>query len=120
MVDSGSNVCVTRNLGGLLDVVDIKPTTISVTLEGAPASYDDCITKRGLLPLSLSDGTTYYQTCFYCANMVETMILPAAILASSDVFCSWTQEGFKDPALPGSLQFTNHDGLVSMYFPLRC
>jgi hypothetical protein len=27
---------------------------------------------------------------------------------------------FKDPTLPGSLQFTNHDGLVSMYFPLQC
>jgi hypothetical protein len=120
MVDSGSNVCITGNLGGLLDVVDIKPTTISFMLEGAPASYDDCITKQGLLPLSLSDDTTYYQTCFYCANMVETIILPAAVLASSDVFCSWTLEGFKDPALPGSLRFTSHDGLVLMYFPLHC
>jgi hypothetical protein len=116
-VDSGSNVCVTGNLGGLLDIVDIEPTTISVVLEGAPASYDNCITKRGLIPLSLSDGTTYYQTCFYCANMVKTIISLAAFLASSDVFCSWTQEGFKDPALPGSLRFTSHDGLVSFTFP---
>jgi hypothetical protein len=120
MVDSGSNVCVTGNLGGLLNVVDIEPTTISVALEGAPASYDDCITKWGLLPLSLSDGMMYYQTCFYCANMVKTVILPAAMLASSDVFCNWTQEGFKDPTLPGSLQFISHDGLVLMYFPLHC
>jgi hypothetical protein len=120
MVDSGSNLCITGNLSGLLDVVDIESTTISVALEGAPASYNDCITKRGLLPLSLSDDTTYYQTCFYFANMVETIILPAAVLASSDVFCSWTQEGFKDPALPGSLRFTSHDGLVLMYFPLHC
>jgi hypothetical protein len=30
------------------------------------------------------------------------------------------QEGYKDPMLPGSLQFTSHDGLLSMYFPLWC
>ena len=63
---------------------------------------------------------TYYQACFYCANMVETIISLAAVLASSDVFYSWTQEGFKDPTLPGSLRFTSHDGLLSMYFPLQC
>jgi hypothetical protein len=120
MVDGGSNVCVTGNVGSLVDIVDIDPITISVVLEGAPASYDDCITKKGLLPLTLSDGTSYYQPCFYCANMVKTIISLAAVLASSNVFSSWTQEGFKDPTLPGSLQFTNHDGLVSMYFPLQC
>jgi hypothetical protein len=111
---------VTGNLGSLLDVVDIKPITILVTLEGAPESYDDCITKHGLLPLSLSDSTTYYQARFYCANMVETIISLAAVLASSDIFYSWTLEGFKDPTLPGSLRFTSHDGLLSMYFPLQC
>jgi hypothetical protein len=79
MIDGGSNVCVTGNLGSLLNVNDIKPITILVALKGAPESYDDCITKRGLLPLSLSNGMTYYQACFYCANLVETIISPAAI-----------------------------------------
>jgi hypothetical protein len=74
MIDGGSNVGVTGNLGSLLDVVDIEPITILVALKGAPESYNDCITKRGLLPLSFSNGTTYYQMCFYCANMVETII----------------------------------------------
>jgi hypothetical protein len=120
MIDRGLNVCVTGDLGSLLDVVNIKPVTISVTLEGSPTLYDDCITKRGLLPLLLFDGTTYYQTCFYCANMVETIISPAAVLASSNVFYSWNQEGFKDPLLPGSIRFTSHDGLLSMFFPLTC
>ena len=120
MIDGGSNVCVTGDLSSLLDVTDIHPITISIALEGDPASYDDCITKRGLLPLTLTDGTTYYQTCFYCANMVETIISPAAVLESSDVFYSWTQEGFKDPTIPGRLRFSSHDGLVSMFFPLRC
>ena len=120
MIDGGSNVCITGNLNSLLDVVDIEPITISVAIEGSPTSYDDCITKWGLLPLSLSDGTTYYQTCFYCANMVETIISPAAVLALSDVFYSWTQDGFKDPSKPGSIRFLSHDGLVSMHFPLTC
>jgi hypothetical protein len=52
--------------------------------------------------------------------MVETIISPAAVLASSDVFYSWTQEGFKDPTKPGRLRFISQDGLVSMFFPLRC
>jgi hypothetical protein len=51
--------------------------------------------------------------------MVETIISPAAVLASSDVFFSWTQEGFRDPTIPGSLCFTSHDGILSMHFPLR-
>jgi hypothetical protein len=119
-IDGGSNVCITGDLSSLRDVVDIEPVTISVALEGSLTSYDDCITKRGLLPLLLSDGTTYYQTCFYCANMVETIISPAAVLASSNVFYNWNQEGFKDPLLPGSICFTSHDGLLSMFFPLTC
>jgi hypothetical protein len=56
MIDGGSNVCVTGNLESLLDVVDIEPITILVALKvkGAPESYNNCITKQGLLPLSLS------------------------------------------------------------------
>ena len=118
MVDGGCNVCVTGDLGSLLDVIDIDPIPISVAIEGSASSFDDCITKRGVLPLFLSDGTTYFQTCYYCANMVETIISPAAVLTSSDVFFSWTQEGFHDPTIPGSLRFTSHDGLLSMHFPL--
>jgi hypothetical protein len=64
MVDGGSNVCITGNLGILLDVININPVTILVALDGGLLSSDDCITKRGLLPLTLTDGSTYYQTCF--------------------------------------------------------
>jgi hypothetical protein len=120
MVDGGSNMCITGDLGLLLDVVDIDQFAISVALEGAPSSYDDCITKQGLLPLTLADGTTYYQTCFYCTNMVKTIISPSAILASSNVFVQWNQEGFKDPTIPGRLRFSSHDGLLSMFFNLDC
>jgi hypothetical protein len=120
MVDVGSNVCVTGDLGLLLDVVDIDLFTISVALEGAPSSYDNCISKQGLLPLTFADGTTYYQTCFYCANMVETIISSLSTLALSHVFVQWNQEGFKYPTIPGRLRFSSHDGLLSMFFNLDC
>ncbi len=58
--------------------------------------------------------------CYYCANLVETIISPAAVLSSCDVFFSWMQEGFWDPSIPGSLCFTSQDGLRSMQFLLHC
>jgi hypothetical protein len=120
MVDSGSNVCITGDLGILLNVIDIGPVAILVALDGGPLSLDNCITKRRLLPLTLANGLTYYQTCFYCANMVKTIISLAAILAVGDVFVRSNQEGYKDPSVPGSIRFTSHNGLVSMYFKLHC
>jgi hypothetical protein len=120
MVDGGSNVCVTGNLELLLDVINIVPIPISVAIEGVASSTADCITKRGLLPLITTNGSYYYQPCFYCENLVKTIISPSAILASSTIFVQWEQRGYKDPALPGSIHFSNHDGLVSMTFGLRC
>ena len=119
LIDGGSNVCVTGDLNNLLDVTDITPIDILVALDGAPSSIDDKITKQGLLPFTLSDGTTYYQTCFYCTNMVETIISPAAVLASSNVFYYWNQEGCKDPSVPGRIRFTSRDGLLLMHFDLQ-
>ena len=51
--------------------------------------------------------------------MVKTIISPAAVLAFSDVFYYWNQEGCKDPSVPGRLKFTSHDGLLSMHFDLH-
>ena len=120
MIDGDSNVCVTGDLTALLDVVDIPPVAISAALEGTPASFDNCITKRCLLPLTISNGTIYYQPCYYCANVVETIISPAAVLASSDVFVTWQQEGFRDPTIPGHLRFSSSNGLLDMLFALHC
>jgi hypothetical protein len=119
LIDGGSNICVTGNLQLLLDLVDIPPIAISVALDGPPSSFNDTITKRGLLPLRLSDGMTYYQPCYYCANMVETIISPAAVLATLNQLYFWTQVGCKDPTTPGSLQFTSRDGRYSMTFDLE-
>jgi hypothetical protein len=119
LIDGGSNLSVTGDLTILLDVSDITPIDISVALDGKSTSLDNRITKRGLLPLTLSDGSVYYQTCFYCVNMVETIISPAAILASSDVFYYWNQEGCKDPTAPGRIRFTSKDNILSMIFNLE-
>jgi hypothetical protein len=119
LIDGRSNICVTGNLSKLLDVEDIIPINISVVLKGTSFSLDNKITKRGLLPLTLSDSTIYYQTCFYCANMINTIISLMAILASSDIFYFWNQEGCKDPTVPGWLRFTSKDGLLSMFFNLE-
>jgi hypothetical protein len=86
MVDGGSNVCVIGDLGTLLDVININPIVILVALDGTPSSTDVCTTKCDLFPLTLSDESTYYQMPFYCINLVEMIISPAAVLASSNVF----------------------------------
>jgi hypothetical protein len=119
LIDGGSNICVTGDPTILLDLTNIAPIDISVALDGTPSLLDDKITKHGLLPLTLSDGTIYYQTRFYCVHMVETIISPAAILASSNVFYYWTQDGCKDPTVPGRIRFTSKDGLLSMFFYLE-
>ena len=110
LIDGGSNICVTGDADILVNTVEITPISISVALEGGSSSFDDTITKQGLLPLTMSDGTTYFQPCYFCANMVETIISPAAVLASSDQLYFWTQVGCKDPATPGSLTFSSRDG----------
>jgi hypothetical protein len=119
LIDGGSNICVTGDLQLLIDSVDIPPMAISVALDGPPSSFDDTITERGLLQFTLLDGTTYHQPCYYCANMAETIISPAAVLASSDQLYFWTQVGCKDPTKPGSLQCTSRDGRFSLTFDLE-
>jgi hypothetical protein len=86
LINSGSNICVTGDSSILLDVENIMPINISVALKGTSSSLDDKINKHGILPLTLSKVTIYYQTFFYCANMIGTIISPAGIFASSNVF----------------------------------
>jgi hypothetical protein len=118
LINGGSNVCVTGKLHHMVDIVDIEPVAILVALEGAPSSFNDCITRRGLLPLTLFNGTTYYQPCLYCANMVKTIISSTAVLDVSDTFFYWTQIGCKDPTAPGLLKFMSSDGSILMTFDL--
>jgi hypothetical protein len=113
MVDGGANICLTGILSLLVDVVDIPPLPILVAVRGAGISMADCCTKQGLLPLMLADGSVYYQTCYYCAIAVETIISLQAILDGSDIFVEWMQTGYKDNS-PGLLWFSSASGLESM------
>ena len=116
-MDGGANICITGDVLNLVSVVDIPPMPIDVALAGSEISLDDCCTKRGFIPLQCSDGSVYWQLCFYCANAAETIISPQAILASSDVFHSWIQTGFKD-GRPGAIRFDSADGFLSMSISL--
>jgi hypothetical protein len=64
LVDGGANICLTGILDLLVDVVSIAPLPISVATKTGEVSLDDCWTKRGLLPLTLADGSVYYQPCY--------------------------------------------------------
>lgn len=88
LMDGCTNICVTSNITTLVNTINIPPMAISITINGTD--------KLGYTPLTCDDGSIYWQLCFYCTNVVEMIISPQTILASSDVFCSWTQTGFKD------------------------
>jgi len=118
LIDGGANICVTGDLSTLVNVEEISPMPILVAIAGDDISSDDCCTKRGYTPLTLDDGTLYWQLCYYCANVVETIISPQAIIATSDVFTSWTQTGYKD-GRPGSIRFDSADGFLSMSLRLE-
>jgi hypothetical protein len=118
-MDGGANICVTGNLSSLVGIVDIPPMPITVALAGEDTSMDNCCTKRGYHPLILNKGSIYWQICFFCANVAETIISLQAVLASSNVFTSWTQTGSKDNQ-PGSIQFDSNDGLLLMALMLEC
>jgi hypothetical protein len=85
LMDGGANICLTGVLDLLIEVVSIAPLPICVATKTGDISLDNCCTKRGLLPLTLADGSVYYQPCYYCKNVVETIISPQAILAASKV-----------------------------------
>ena len=118
LIDGGANICITGDLDSLFDVVAIPPLSISVAMEGA-SSLDDCCTARGMTPIQLDDGSIYWQACYFCANAVETIISPQAIVDSSDVFQSWHQTGYRcGVSTPGCIRFDSHDGLLTMSMTL--
>jgi hypothetical protein len=117
-INGGANICITGLMDLLIEVVFIPPLPKSVATKKGDISLDDCCTKRGLLPLTLADGSFYYQSCYYCKNAVETIISPQAILAASDMLIRWTQAGHKDGS-PGTIRFDSDSGLFSMTMTLE-
>jgi hypothetical protein len=113
LIDGRANICITGLLDLLVEVVSIPPLPISVATMAGGISMDDCCTKKGFLPLTMDNRSSYYQPCYYCKNAVETIISLQAILAASDVLMRWTQTGHKDGSL-GTIQFDSDSGLLSM------
>ncbi len=118
LMDGGANICIIGILGLLVDVETIPPLPISVAATSGSFSLDDCCTKKGLIPLTLSDGSVYYQPCYYCKNATETIISPKAIVAASDTLVHWTQEGHRGDA-PGSIRFSSDSSLYSIKLHLE-
>ncbi len=119
LINGGANICITSDLSTLVNIVEIPPMPILVAIAGDVISSDDCCTQRGYTPLTLEDGNLYWQLCYYCANVVETIISPQAVVATSNVFTSWTQTGYKDNR-PGFIRFDSADGFLSMSLHLEC
>jgi hypothetical protein len=118
LLDSGANICLTGILELLVDVESIASLPVLVATMGGSISTDDCCTKQGLLPLTLDDGTIYYQPYFYCKNTVETIVSLQAILAVSEVLVRWAQTGHKDGS-PGKVRFESESGLLSFRITLE-
>jgi hypothetical protein len=118
LMDGGANICLTGILDLLVEVVLIAPLPIMVATKTGNISMDDCCTKRDLLLLTLADGLVYFQPCYYCKNVVETIISTQAILAASDVPVQWTQTGHKDGS-PGTIRFNSDSGLYSISMTLE-
>jgi hypothetical protein len=85
LIDGGANICVMGDINLLVDIVNFPPLLISVALHG-DSTLNDCCTAWGLLPIQLDDGSVYWQICYFSKNVVKTIILPQAIINSSDVF----------------------------------
>ena len=118
MMDGDATICVTGLLELLMDVEPIPPLTISVAMKTAKFSLDSCCTKKGLLPLTLDDGSVYYQPCYYCKNATETIISPDAILQASDILVHWHQEGHRHGG-PGNIRFSSDSGLYAITLSLE-
>jgi len=118
MMDGSANICVTGLLELLVDIEPIPPLPISVATKTAKFSLDSCCMKKGHLPLTLDDGSVYYQPCYYCKNASETIISPDAILQASNILVHWHQEGHRHGG-PGKIRFSSDSGLYAITLSLE-
>ena len=87
-MDASANICLTGDLSILADAVDIPPLPITVVLSGNGSSLDNCCTKKGYIPLPLSNDTIHWQMCYYSANTNETIIsLQPSLVRVTSLLC---------------------------------
>ena len=101
-----------------VDVRPCKPFSISLATSNGSNSHTNVCSHRGLLPLPLINGTSYYQTCFINPYASETFISPQAIIDSSTgSFDKWQMEGFSQ-GRPGVLSLYSPSGILKMSIQL--
>jgi len=118
MMDGGANICITGLLELLVDIEPIPPLPIFVATKTAKFSLDSCCTKKGLLPLTLDNGSVYYQPCYYCKNASEMIFSPDAIIQASNILVYWHQEGHRHGG-PGEIRFSSDSGLYTITLSLE-
>jgi len=102
----------------LVDVRPCEPFSISLATSDGNNSHTNVCSRRGLLPLPLIDGTSYYQTCFINPYASETFISPQAIIdCSAGSFDKWQMEGFSQ-GRPGVLSLYSPSGILKMSIQL--
>jgi hypothetical protein len=118
LFNSGAILCMTNNPNLLVDVRPCPPFTISLATTDGGHYHKNVCRSRGLQPLPLLDGTTYYQTCFVNPHASETFISPQAIIDSSaGSFDKWQMEGLSQ-GRPGHLSLFSPSGLLNMSIQL--
>jgi hypothetical protein len=118
LCDSGANLCMTNNPHLLVDVRPCKPFSISLATSDGSNSHTNVCSRRGLLPIPLTDGTVYYQTCIINPYASETFISPQAIIDSSaGSFDKWQMKGFSQ-GRPGVLSLYSPSGILKMFIQL--
>jgi hypothetical protein len=105
---------MTNNPNILVDVRPCEPFTILLATTDGGHSHTNVCRSRGLLPLPLLDGMSYYQTCFVNPYALETFIfLQAIVNSSAGTFEKWQLEGFSE-GRPGILSMSSPSGLLKM------
>jgi hypothetical protein len=62
LIDGGANICLTRDLNLLVDIVEIPLLPILVAVHGNVSTLDDSCIHWGYLPLTLLDGSTHWNS----------------------------------------------------------
>ena len=57
LMDAGANICLTGDPSILANAANIPPLPTTVAINGNGSPLDDCCTKKGYIPLTLSNGT---------------------------------------------------------------